>query len=152
MAIDLAALKTELETNPASMPYLALVAANDQSNADIINNSDGNNPRTLNQDTILTSQFVGGTTYAAYDGLSAAERTYYDMLVGRESIAVTPDTLANLAGIGGTSRWAVSDRPTMEPRVAALMQYTGSRAEEISDTLGASRVAPIDIADARSLP
>jgi len=40
----------------------------------------------------------------------------------------------------------------MEPRMVALMQFTGSRAQEIKDTLGASVVTPADIRDARLLP
>jgi hypothetical protein len=151
MAIDLQALKDELTLDPVSMSYLALIEANDVANANIINNNDGNNPRTVNNDTILTSDLVGETTFDAYDGLTASETSYYDMITNRELIAVTPDTLVNLAGVGGTSKWQLGDRPTMEPRITALMQFQGSRAQEIKDTLGVSTVTPTDVRNARSL-
>ncbi len=151
MAIDLAALKTELQTDPVGLGYV-FDEANDASNADILNNANGDKPRTVDNNDIAASDFVAQTTFDAYDGLTAAETAYYDMLVSRERIAVTADTKANLAGIGGTSRWATADRPTMEPRVTALMQRTGSRAEELRDTLGVSLVTPSQVAQARQLP
>lgn len=142
--MDLQALKTELQTDPISMGYLPLLEENDVANAGIINDP---TQRTINNDTIDTSDFVGATTFDAYDGLTASETSYYDMITNRERIAVTPDTLANLAGIGGVSKWATSNRATMEPRVAALMQYQGSRAEE----LGLGNVQPVDVRNARLL-
>lgn len=75
--MDLQALKDELTLNPVTMPYLALTEANDVANADIINNKDGNNPRTINNDTIDISDFVGITTFDAYDGLTASETSYH---------------------------------------------------------------------------
>ncbi len=152
MAIDLQALKDEFTVNPVTMPYLALTAENDLANADVINNRDGANPRTVNHDSITVADFVGATTFDSFDGLTAAETDYYNMQTNRETMAVTTDTLANWAGVGGTSIWAVGDRPTMEPRIVALMQFQGSRAEEIRDTLGVSFVTPSDVANARQLP
>ena len=152
MAIDLQALKDEINTNPASMPYPAFTAANDAAIADVLNNADGSNPRTVDNETIMASEFVAQTTFGAYDGLTASETAYYDMIVNREEIAVTGDTKSNWAGIGGTSVWAVANRPTMEPRITALMQRQGSRAEEIRDTLGVSSVTASDVANARQLP
>ncbi len=152
MAIDLQALKDEISINPAGLPYLAFNDQNDAANADVINNAGGANPRTVDNDEINASDFVAETTFASYDGLTASETAYYDMIVSRERIAVTADTKANWAGLGGTSIWAVADKPTMEPRITALMQRQGSRAEEIRDTLGASYVTPSDVANARNLP
>jgi len=152
MSIDLQALKDEINTNLVSMSYLAFTEANDVANAVVINNSDGANPRTVNFDTVDTAAIRGATTFNAFDGLTAAETDWFSWLTQNGEIPVNDDTLENLAGIGGNSKWAVSDRPTMEPRMVALMQFTGSRAQEIKDTLGASVVTPADIRDARLLP
>lgn len=150
--MDLQALKDEFVNNPASMPYLALTAENDVANADVINNHDGNNPRTVNNDSVDTGDVRGVTTYEAFDGLTASEEAWYSWLSQNGRIPVNDDTLQQLAGIGGTSFWGVADRPIMEPRMAALMQRQGSRAEEIRDTLGTSFVTPSDVANARNLP
>jgi len=152
MAINLQALKDEINTNAAGLAYVAFVEGNDSANADVINNANGANPRTLNHESISAGDFVGATTFDAYDGLTASETAYFDMIANRETVAVTDDTLANFAAIGGTSKWAVADKAVMEPRMVALMQYTGSRAQEISDTLGASNVTGSDVQQARLLP
>lgn len=152
MAIDLQALKDEITGNPASLPYPAFTAANDAAIADVINNVGNVAPRTVDKDTINAADFVAATTFGAYDGLTASETAYYDMIVGRDTIAVTADTKQNWAALGGASIWATADKSTMEPRIAALMQYTGSRAQEIRDTLGVSFVTPSDVASARQLP
>ena len=145
---NLQAIKDEIETNPAGMAYPAFVDGNDVAIADVMNAP----TRTLNKQEISTSDFVGETTFAAYDGLTASESAYYDMIVGRETIAVTADTLAGFAAIGGTSIWQVGDKPTMEPRIVALMQFLGARALEISLTLGTAVVTPSQVRDARLLP
>ena len=151
MAIDLQALRDEITNNPVSMPYPAFVDTNDVAIADILNNSDGTNSRTVNRDEIQTADFVGATTYAAYDTLTASEESFYGMQTNRDTMRVTPDTLQSWCGIGGASLWATAQRSTMEPRIAALMQYAGSRAEEISDVLGVSSVTPTNVRDARLL-
>ena len=151
MTINIAALKSEFQINPVAMAYLSFVAANDVANADIINNVSGTNSRTVNRDRISTTDFLAQTTFAAFDGLTAAEEAWYRTLSAAEQIAVTPDTLVTWAAIGGTSIWAAADKATMEPRIQALMRYQGSRAEEIRTTLGASFVTPSDVANARNL-
>ncbi|GAG17138.1 unnamed protein product, partial [marine sediment metagenome] len=40
----------------------------------------------------------------------------------------------------------------MNAAMTALMQFSGSRAQEISDLLGASSISPADVRDARLLP
>lgn len=152
MAVNLQALKDEINSDPVGMGYPAFVEANDAAIANILNNIDGANPRTVDNYEISAADFVAATTYDAYDGLTAAETAYYDMIVGREMIRVTADTKVNWAGIGGSSKWATGDKATMDPRIAALMQREGSRAEEIADTLGQSSVTASDVANARNLP
>lgn len=152
MPINLQALKTELVSNPAAMPYLSLTAENDEANANILNNVSDQNSRTVNRDSISTADFLAQTTYAAFDALTASEEAWYRTLTAAENIAVTTDTLATWAAVGGASLWATAHKTTMEPRIRGLMQYQCSRAEEIRTTLGASFVTPSDIANARQLP
>lgn len=152
MAVNLQVLKDEFVTNPAALPYLALDPANDAANADVVNNASGANPRTVNNDVVDTGEMRGQTTFDAFDGLVTAEQAWFEWLTANGVIPVTTDTLLQLAGIGGNSIWAVADRPVMEPRMTALMQRQGSRAEEIAETLGASVVTPSDVANARQLP
>lgn len=151
MSFDAQALRDEFDNNPVPMPYLALIGDNDVANANIINNDDGANPRTVNNDIVDTGQIRGATTFDAFDGLTASEESWFAWLTQNGVIPVNADTLANLAGIGGTSKWATADRATMEPRMAALMQRVGSRAEEIKDLLGVSLVTPSQVSQARAL-
>jgi hypothetical protein len=152
MAIDLQALKDEITLNPVAMPYPSFTPENDAAIADVLNNADGSNPRTVNNSSVDTGDIRGATTYDAFDGLTTAEKDWFTWLTQNGEIPVNDDTLVNLAGIGGTSKWAVADRPVMEPRMTALMQRIGSRAEEISDLLGKSFITPSDVANARNLP
>lgn len=153
MAVDFTALKTEFETDPVTMGYLPLAtAANDVANADIINNKNGDKPRTVNNDNVDTGAIRAEVTFDAFDGLTAAEENYIAWLTQNGSISVNADTLQNLAGVGGNSLWAVADRPIMDPRMDALMRNpNGSRAQEIQDTIGTSFVTPSDVANARNL-
>lgn len=154
MAIDLQALKDELTTNPASMPYLALDAGNDVVNAEVINNADGTNPRTVNNKTVDTGDIRGNTTFDAFDGLVTAEQAWFEWLTINGVIPVNAETLQQLAGIptANDSIWAIAERDAMNAAMAALMQFQGSRAQEIEDTLGASSVSPANVRDARLLP
>lgn len=150
MAIDLQALDTEITTDPVSMGYPAQVdSASDVATADILNNASGANPRTVNFDNVDTGAIRGATTFDAFDGLTASEENWFSWLTQNGVIPVNADTLQNLAGVGGNSKWGVADRPVMEPRMLALMQFQGSRAQEIADTLGASSVTPVNVRDAR---
>lgn len=151
MAINLTALKSEFQTNPVAMPYLAFTSANDEANANVINNLSGQNSRTVNRDQIATADFLAQTTYAAFDGLTASEEAWYRTITNAESIAVTADTLATWAAVGGTSIWSSAHKATMEPRIRGLMQYQGSRAEELRGTIGVYSVTPSDVANARQV-
>ena len=150
--IDLQALKDEFTNNPAALPYPAFTDQNDQANADVINNINGVAPRTVNNDTVETGDIRGQTTFDAFDGLVTAEQAWFEWLTQNGVIPVTADTLVQLAGIGGNSFWATADRPTMEPRMTALMQRIDSRAQELRDSLGVGFITPSDVANARNLP
>jgi len=152
--MDLQALKDELTGNPVSMPYLALTADNDVANSVVISNSDGANPRTVDNDVVDTGLIRGNTTFDGFDGLVTAEQSWFEWLTANGEIPVNAETLQQLAGIptANNSIWAASERTAMNAAMAALMQFTGSRAQEIKDTLGASAVTPTDVREARLLP
>lgn len=150
---NLQSLKTELSTDPVSVGYLALDAANDVANAEIINNTSGDHQRTINRETVDTGDIRGNVTYDGFDGLVTAEQAWFEWLTTNGVIPVTSDTLQKLAGIptAAQSIWASGERTEMNAAMKALMQFIGSRAQEISDTLGASVVSPADVRDARLL-
>lgn len=151
---DLQAIKTEFTTNPASMPYLAFTEANAVANADIINNTDGANPRTVNNEKVDTGDIRGNTTFAGFDGLVVAEQAWFEWLTANGEIPVNAETLQQLAGVptANGSIWAAADRNAMNAAMQALMQFQGSRAQEIKDTLGTSYVSPTQVRDAVNLP
>ena len=151
---DLQALKDEINNNPVSMPYPAFVDGNDVAIADIINNIDGTNPRTVNRDTVDTGDIRGNTTFNGFDGLVTAEQAWFEWLTANGVIPVNAETLQQLAGIptDTASIWAVGERTQMNAAMTALMQFQGSRAQEIEDILVASSISPADVRDARLLP
>ena len=149
---NLQAIKDEITNNPVAMPYPAFIDGNDVAISEIMNNSAGTSPRTVNNESVDTGLIRGATTFEAFDGLVAAEETYIQWITVNGVIPVNDDTLKNFAGVGGNSLWAVADRLTMEPRMLSLMQFQGSRAQEIAATIGTSSVTPSDIANARNLP
>ena len=120
-------LKAELDTDPAGIGYAGLgwPSSGDQEIADALNNP----AFTVNHTEVSTKDMKAQTPFDALDGLAASEESYYTWLTGGETISVTTELLQDWAGVGGTSRWAVADRSLMEPRMVALMQFTGSRAE-----------------------
>lgn len=152
--MDPQALKDEITTNTASMAYVALVDGNDVANAAVINNSDGANPRTVNFDNVETGDIRGSITFDAFDGLVTAEQAWFEWLTASGVIPVNAETLQQLAGIptANDSIWATADRTEANATMAALMQFQGSRAQEIKDTLGGEYVSPADIREARLLP
>lgn len=154
MAIELQALKDEFTNNPVSMAYLAFDAGNDVANAEVINNSDGSNQRTVDYKTVDTGDIRGNTTFKGFDGLVTAEQAWFEWLTINGVIPVNAETLQQLAGIPTPTQsiWAVGDRTAMNAAMAALMQFQGSRAQEIEDTLGADVVSPSNVRDARLLP
>ena len=122
------ALAAEINNDPLAIGYKTNgVWKGDQEIADLLNLKN----RTLNRAYIKSADVRSNTPYAAYDGLTATEESWMNWITQGEEIAVTSDSLINLAGIGGTSKWASADRTTMNARMAALMQYTGSRAEQL---------------------
>ena len=151
---DLQAIKDEVTNNPVSLPYLAMTEANAVANAEVINNSDGNNPRTVNNTEVNTGDIRGNVTFDAFDGLVTAEQAWLEWLTTNGVIPVTADTLQQLAGVptANQSIWATGDRTEMNAAMDALMRFQGSRAQEIESSIGVSVVSPAEMRDAANLP
>ena len=145
----IALLDAELTNDPVTLGYSydKQDDTRDAAIADICNNAAGDKDRTVNHETVDAAAMRGVTTFDAYDGLSASETAWFSWLTGNGEIAVTAENLQDLAAIGGSSRWAVADKDPMEARMAALMQFTGSRAQE----LWRYHVSASDVANARRL-
>jgi len=142
----LQALHDEIEADTQALGYkTGATWKGDQVIADLINAVGF----TVNHRQVDTGAIRGVTTYDAYDGLTASEEAWFSWLTQNGVIPVNDDTLVNLAGIGGTSKWAVGDRPTMEPRMTALMQFQGSRAEVLWGE--GRRVTASDVGQAANL-
>lgn len=123
---SIAALASEINTDPLAIGYkTGQVWKGDDVIAGLMNVKN----RTLNRSHIKSSDVRSQTPYAAFDGLTAGEEAWLQWMTQGEEIAVTADSLANLAGIGGTSKWVAANRAVMDARMVSLMQYTGSRGE-----------------------
>lgn len=131
----LIALRDEIEADPLALGYKNSPASGDWKGdseiADLINNTNGTTPRTVNRVKVDTGDIRSDLAFEAYDGLTAAENAWLDWLTANGTIKVNAHMLEKLGGIGGTSIWAVADRPTAEAAMLALMQYQGGRAEEL---------------------
>lgn len=124
------ALAAEINNDPIGIGYKVNgVWKGDQEIADLLNSRTPG--YTVNRTVVKSSDIRSLTTFEAFDGLTVAEENWLRWLTSGEEVAVTSDTLMNLAGVGGDSKWATADEPTMEPRMQALMQFTGSRAEAL---------------------
>lgn len=144
------ALKNELVNDPVPMNYQGGGTDHTFDAVDSAIISDPTADRTVNETNVDTGDIRGVTTFDAFQGLTAAEEAWFAWLTQNGAIPVNDDTLANLAGIGGTSKWAAGNRSEMEPRMVALMQRTGSRADELFGI--GSNITPSHIAAAVSLP
>ncbi len=131
------ALKDEIVADSLALEYKNSATPNDwkgdQVIADIINNADGTNPRTLNQERVDTGDIRSDTTFEGFEGLVTVEQAWFEWLTANGSIKVNAEMLQKLAGspIASDSIWAVSDRAEMNAAMLALMQFIGSRALEL---------------------
>jgi hypothetical protein len=154
MAINLQVLKDEIESNPVGMAYLPFTSENDVANSDVIDNADGANPRTVDQDAVESGDIRSETTFDGFDGLVVAKQQWFEWLTAAGDVTVNTETLQQLAGIPvfNDSIWATADRDAMNAAMVALFQFQGSRAQEIKDVLGATTASPTDVRNARLLP
>jgi len=133
------ALKDEIENDPLALGYKNSPASGDwkgdQVIADIINNADGTNPRTVNFENVDTGDIRSDVQFDWFDGLVVAEQSWFEWLTANGTIKVNDHMLQQLAGIptANGSIWAAADRTPANAAMAALMQFQGSRAQELWD-------------------
>ena len=147
MAVDLQALRTELDTDPLTYGYSTLT---DGDAADAMNNMDDAHGRTVNNDDVDTGLIRGSISYDAFQGLATAEEAWFKWLTANGVIPVTADSLQQLAGIptANDAIWAVADRTEANAAMAALMTRVASRAIELFGVPVSAR----NVIDARALP
>lgn len=152
MPLTIAALKTELQTDPRGYGYNA-AARNDSDMLERINRrrdgAVGNVPSVptadggiasgiikLNNLVVDTGVLRASVTKAAYDGLAATERTWLNFFVSNGTIVPKPDNITALCGtVPGDptstgSVWSAGTRAVMNPAMEAIMRKVASRAEE----------------------
>ncbi len=136
-----AALKAEIDNDPAGLGYPLLSSDQDQQIADLIN------AKTLVIDRLrVSSEDVNGDTHFAwYDGMLIDKQEFYTLQTRRDSWKVTEDmkmfltgralTMDGAAGVGADSQseWAAADRGAAAPAMLALIEIPGSRAEVLWD-------------------
>lgn len=146
---QIAQLKTELQTDPRGYGYNAAVR-NDTDMAEKINRvRDGaagnvpSNPTAAGGSTdgkikiqaaaVDTGAMRAATTYAAYNGLTAGDRAFFNWLTGAGAISVNADNLQSLAGVPTAtgSIWATADRAVMNAAMDLLLRPYGSRGAEL---------------------
>ena len=131
------ALKDEIVNDPLGLGYKNSATPNDwkgdQVIADIINNADGNNPRTVNFETADTGDIRSTVEFDWFDGLVTSSQAWFEWLTANGHIQVNAHMLQQLAGIPTAtgSIWAAADRTAANAAMAALLQFTGSRAQEL---------------------
>ena len=133
---DLAALKTEITTDPNTYGYDP--TSTYTGILDIINEKRGT--ITVSKPFISPIDIKKETTYDAYNNLAIDEQEWLRWMTadvsGQENLAVTSDLRDRLTGVTGGSAtgdsiWAVADRATFEPAMLSLIDVDGSRAEEL---------------------
>ena len=129
MTFTIQALADEINNDPLAIGYKNPDTSwkSDQEIVDLINAAN----YTLNNDEVSASDVRALTTFDAFDGLTVAEVDYFKWLTSGEMITVTDDVLAVLGGVGGSSIWATGEQALMETRMQGILQYTGSRAQQL---------------------
>jgi len=132
---DLAALKSEVNTDPNGYGYDP--SATENGVLELINLA--RVAITISKPNISAADVRGATTYDAYNNLSIDEQEWIRWVTGsngvnEESVEVTPDLrlqLTDAEGNGTASIWAASNRAAMNAAMLALIDVTGSRAQQL---------------------
>ena len=129
---DLAALKSEVNTDPQGYGYVP--ESTYDGVLDIINlKRDG---IVVSNPTINASDIKAGMYFNAYNNLSIDEQEWIRWMTIADVIQVTQDFRDRMTGVlggsvTGDSIWAAADDDVMEPLMLALIDVDGSRAEEL---------------------
>ena len=130
--MDLAALKTELTTDPAGIGYAA-ASSDHEALAKMINTA----VRPLDRASLTGGQLVSCLDKTEFAALTAADKAYLNLFVTSGEVPMTQDvrqSLRNLFPAGSKTRQNIN----------AATRRDGSRAEE----LGFGRVTESDVANA----
>lgn len=124
MALSLAALKTELQTDPSTLGYGPFLAVgNTGALADLLNQVRGG--ISVFRSSIATWEIVANTVKSEYDALTAGDKQLYQILVSTGTINATDSRIramfAAIFGAGTTTR----------ANLTAMASRTGSRAEQL---------------------
>ena len=127
MAIDKAALKSELLTDPTGLGYAAQIALGSyQGCADLLNQPRGS--ITVLRPDVRGTDVFGSIVIGEYDALTASRRDFVNLLIAMSAVDATNATIrANVLAIFGAGT-------TTRANFAALAQRIGSRAEQLFGT------------------
>jgi hypothetical protein len=128
VAIDYAALKTELQTDPDSVGYAAPLAAGQMNAlADLLNaipSSGASAPYTVNDPLVDSGDARGVIPDSELTGATAAEQQVLEFYFGGEQVSNTSEVRTFVQGVSSFSAGTKS-------ALNALTQREGSRAEEL---------------------
>jgi len=132
---DLAELKAEVENDPESLGYAAVV---DQTTALLELINEKHVSFIVSKPKISSADVRGTTTFDAYNNLSIDEQEWIRWMTGsngfaEENVVVTADLRTQLTGPDAASIWAVADRVAMNQAMLDLIDVPGSRAEILWD-------------------
>lgn len=130
--MDLAALKTELTTDPAAIGYAAVIGDH-EAIAKLLNKPQ----RTIDAEVISGGVLVSCLDKIEFTALNAVDKAYLNLFVTAGEVPVTANVRQALRALfpaGSETR----------NRINAATRRSGSRAEE----LGFGRVTESDVADA----
>lgn len=127
---DLAALKSEVETDPSGYGYVSSDTANVLNNLNVKRNT-----ITVTKEKVSSADIRSTCTYDAYNNLSIDEQEWLRWMTGsngfnEENVLVTVDLKARLSD-GTNAIWAAGNRTEMNAAMLALMDVDGSRAEQL---------------------
>lgn len=124
MSIDYAALKTEIQTDPAVLGYsVPLAAGNDHGIADILNAVGAGATFQVNREAITTAFFLSNVSSAEYLALAQLKLLQLTPLMAAQTIDINDaSTQAILIGVFGNPS-------TTRTNIIALLKRQGSRGE-----------------------
>lgn len=124
MAIDYAALKTEIQTDPAALGYQSSVTAkNDQGIADLINTVRNGATFQVNREPVTVAQFIAKIDPAEFSALTQLQVSRLQALFSGGTLDINePNTQSNMTKIFPAAGATVAN-------VTPFLKRQGSRAE-----------------------
>lgn len=133
---DLAALITEITTDPDGLGYATAPTWDIGEIADALNLK--RTQYQVDKPYISSADVRASCTYDAYNNLSIDEQEWLRWITGsnglnEENLKVTDDLKQQLAGVptANSAIWAAGNRNEMNPVMLSLIRFDGSRAEDL---------------------